>query len=518
MKTKRLLTALLFVGGVISASATDYYVSPNGAGTKDGTSVDTPMSCADFVAMFDTADKADAIANKSSVYFAAGTYLITSPLYIKHGLYLYGNTGEGRTVFSGNLDGSDEPKANTGDLSCFFNIETTTGSGSKNKEVIINNIDFDVLYFSQNGEGTAAVGALFVENSGYVEVNRCSFTNLVNTGEGGNALLSRRSMVNFYDCIFTDNSAKMKGVIARLLNTDTSREKGYTTFERCLISNNRITTSNSSDDGGMIYFQSGMKLTLKTSVVRDNISGGKAAAIWDANEPKQYHNRALEITNTLMYNNTSPDNTNILLHANNTSVPVNSVIHNDATSAAINISDVGVGTYYLSLPFKMPEGVTGKTISGAAAGKLTIGETYSAGNVVPAGTALLVEGSEGSYAPFVAESNLSAPANLLSGSDVAETTSGGDKYYKLANDATNGLGFYWAVDGGTAFTNGAHKAYLVLTGAQAQARFFSLDFDSETTGISTATTKAVRQGKFVENGSIVIVRNGIKYNAQGIKL
>lgn len=165
----------------------------------------------------------------------------------------------------------------------------------------------------------------------------------------------------------------------------------------------------------------------------------------------------------------------------------------------------------------MPEGVTGKTISGAADGKLTIGETYSAGNVVPAGTALLVEGSEGSYAPFVAESNLSAPANLLKGSDVAETTTGGDKYYKLANDATYGLGFYWAEDGGAAFNNRAHKAYLALTGG-AQARFFSLDFDSETTGISTATTKAVSQGKFVENGSIVIVRNGIKYNAQGIKL
>lgn len=516
MKTKRLLTALLFVGGVISASATDYYVSPNGAGTKDGTSVDTPMSCADFVAMFDTADEASAIANKSSVYFAAGTYLITSPLYIQNGLYLYGNTGEGRTVFSGNLDGSDKPKANTGDLSCFFNIETNKANGNKDKEVIINDIDFDVLYFSQNGEGKAKVGALFVENSGYVEVNRCSFTNLVNTGEGGNALLSRRSMVNFYDCIFTDNSAQMKGVIARLLNTDTDKEKGYTTFERCLISNNRI-TGNSSYDGGMIYFQSGMKLTLKTCVVRDNISGGQAAAIWDANEPKQYHNRALEITNTLMYNNTSPDNTNILLHASNTSVPVNSVIHDDTSvSGAINISSVGVGTYYLSLPFKMPEGVTGKTISGAADGKLTIGETYSAGDVVPAGTALLVEGSEGSYAPFVAESNLSAPDNLLKGSDGAETTTGGDKYYKLANDATKGLGFYWAVDGGAAFTNGAHKAYLALTGAK--ARFFSLDFDSETTGISTATTKAIRQGKFVENGSIVIVRNGIKYNAQGIKL
>ena len=160
----------------------------------------------------------------------------------------------------------------------------------------------------------------------------------------------------------------------------------------------------------------------------------------------------------------------------------------------------------------------GKTFSSDNAGVLTIGETYTAGDIIPAGTALLVEGTEGVYDPVVAVSDEAAPDNLLKGSDVAETTTGGDKYYKLANDPVDGLGFYWAEDGGAAFTNGAHKAYLALTGTGAPACFFSLDFDSETTGISTATTKAIRQGKFVENGSIVIVRNGIKYNAQGIKL
>jgi len=514
---KKTLTTIFLTACALCASATDYYVSPDGAGTKDGTSVDTPMSCADFVAMFDTADKASAIANKSSVYFAAGTYLITSPLYIKNGLYLYGNTGEERTVFSGNLDGSDEPKANTGDLSCFFNIETTTGSGSKEKEVIINNIDFDVLYFSQDGEGKVAVGALFVDNSGYVEVNRCSFTNLVNTGQGGNALLSRRSMVNFYDCIFTDNSAQMKGVIARLLNTDKEREKGYTTFERCLIANNRITTGNSSYDGGMIYFQSGMKLTLKTSVVRDNISGGKAAAIWDANEPKQLHNRALEITNTLMYNNKSSDNTNILLHASNTSVPVNSVIHDDTSvSGAINISSVGVGTYYLSLPFTMPVGVVGKTFSSITGSRLIEGTTYKAGDVVPAGTALLVEGAEGTYHPIVAEDDNSAPTNMLSGSDLGATTTGEGKHYKLAN-GESGLAFYYGATDGAAFTNAAHKAWLVVP--EAEARFFFSFSDDEVTGLERITKQTAPQdGKFMENGRMVILKNGVKYNAVGQKL
>lgn len=222
-----------------------------------------------------------------------------------------------------------------------------------------------------------------------------------------------------------------------------------------------------------------------------------------------------------MYNNSSSDNKNILLHASNTSEPENCVIHDGtSTSAAINISSVGVGTYYLSLPFTMPAGVTGKTFNDISGTTLTVGKTYTAGNVVPAGTALLVEGSEGTYDPVVAESDDDAPTgNLLKGSDLSETTTGGAKYYKLANDTgLHGLGFYWGAANGAAFTNGAHKAYLALSGKPSARSFFSF-FDNDVTAIDRiATTTLRKDGKFIENGRIVIMKNGVKYNTVGQKM
>jgi hypothetical protein len=157
----------------------------------------------------------------------------------------------------------------------------------------------------------------------------------------------------------------------------------------------------------------------------------------------------------------------------------------------------------------------GKTFSSDNAGVLTIGETYTAGDIIPAGTALLVEGTEGVYDPVVAVSDEAAPTNLLKGSDVAETTTGDGKHYKLAN-GESGLGFYYAEAGGAAFMNKAHRAYLVLGGSEARS-FVSFENEAASVkGLQNSGTK--RSGKFIENGRIVMMKNGIKYNVVGQKL
>ena len=51
-----------------------------------------------------------------------------------------------------------------------------------------------------------------------------------------------------------------------------------------------------------------------------------------------------------------------------------------------------------------------------------------------------------------------------------ELTTGGDIYFKLslnANSDPESVGFYYGAEGGAAFTNGAHKAYLALPAEQA---------------------------------------------------
>lgn len=183
-----------------------------------------------------------------------------------------------------------------------------------------------------------------------------------------------------------------------------------------------------------------------------------------------------------------------------------------------NITEAGYGTYYSSKAYIMPKGVKGYTITGNEGTSLVMNEAYAAGAVVPAKTALVVEGAANKYYTLVAESTeLTPDDNKLHGSDEAETTyvDGTDvKYYKLSyNNEGNNLGFYWGSENGAAFTNGAHKAYLALDSEKllSQSRGFSLAdlAHGVTTGINT-TVKSATQSNFIYdlNGRRINSLNG----------
>lgn len=182
------------------------------------------------------------------------------------------------------------------------------------------------------------------------------------------------------------------------------------------------------------------------------------------------------------------------------------------------ITEAGYGTYYSSKAYIMPKGVKGYTITGNEGTSLVMNEAYAAGDVVPAKTALVVEGAANKYYTLVAESTELTPTNnKLHGSDEAETTyvDGTDvKYYKLSyNNEGNNLGFYWGSEKGAAFTNGAHKAYLAIEGESllSQSRGFSLAdlVHGVTTGINT-TVKSATQSNFIYdlNGRRINSLNG----------
>lgn len=185
---------------------------------------------------------------------------------------------------------------------------------------------------------------------------------------------------------------------------------------------------------------------------------------------------------------------------------------------SFKITEAGYGTYYSSKAYTMPEGVKGYTITGNEGTSLVMNEAYAAGDVVPAKTALVVEGAANKYYTLVAASTELTPAdNKLHGSDKAETTyvDGTDvKYYKLSyNNEGNNLGFYWGSENGAAFTNGAHKAYLALDSETllSQSRGFSLAdlAHGVTTGINT-TVKSATQSNFIYdlNGRRINSLNG----------
>lgn len=185
---------------------------------------------------------------------------------------------------------------------------------------------------------------------------------------------------------------------------------------------------------------------------------------------------------------------------------------------SFKITEAGYGTYYSSKAYTMPKGVKGYTITGNEGTSLVMNEAYAAGDVVPAKTALVVEGAANKYYTLVAKSTELTPANnKLHGSDEAEMTyvdGTNVKYYKLSyNNEGNNLGFYWGSENGAPFTNGAHKAYLALDSETllSQSRGFSLAdlAHGVTTGINT-TVKSATQSNFIYdlNGRRINSLNG----------
>lgn len=206
---------------------------------------------------------------------------------------------------------------------------------------------------------------------------------------------------------------------------------------------------------------------------------------------------------------------------NSTSTPTLKVWTGDIEAVkddAVNITDAQYGTAYYADAFFMPMGATGYIAESNGNGGITLKETYTEGDLVPAKTALVLNAPKGNYDICLAESDAIAPTNnLLHGTtteNLTEVEGGTYKYYKLSyNNEGNNLGFYWGSENGAAFTNGAHKAYLALNSETllSQSRGFSLAdlAHGVTTGINT-TVKSATQSTFIYdlNGRRINSLNG----------
>ena len=170
------------------------------------------------------------------------------------------------------------------------------------------------------------------------------------------------------------------------------------------------------------------------------------------------------------------------------------------------ITDAKYATYYHDFGYIMPTNVKGGVVMGANGESLNINYKYAAGSVVPAKSALLLNGAANSYeVALKLEGTSENTENLLKGtSKDADTTSDDTeaKFYKLANDPQHGVGFYWADANGGAFTNKAHCAYLALAGESAAAKAFVLD--GSATGIHGIAQDEASQSEI--------------YNLQGMKV
>lgn len=158
----------------------------------------------------------------------------------------------------------------------------------------------------------------------------------------------------------------------------------------------------------------------------------------------------------------------------------------------IQVGEGGYATAYSDNAVILPEGLQAAVITGVADGKLAIDYRYNSGDVIPAGTAVLVKGEAGAHDYNLATNDEQAVAgNLLKGAASDVTTEGdGCLFYMLSYDANHqNLGFYWAAEDGAAFTSKAGKAYLALPQA-ASAGVTGYALDGTPVGIDQATTDA----------------------------
>lgn len=590
----------LMLAGVLCASAsfaTDYYVSVEGSGEKNGSSWENAIAFTDMCC------KINEYQNGDVFYFQGGTYYVPAKVpTVSNGYSFIGASTGTPTVFSGDVNCDGVP--NEGDASSLLFIQLATKNGDDSKLFVLKNITFTGAYVNQ-----AKTSALRVDNSGRVDVQNCIFDKNVSVyskdnNYGGPACLLERSTVNFTDCKFINNESIGRGGAIKL--TSDGATKGYTTFNRCLVSGNKA-----SSLGSAIFFNHGQELNIINSIVAENNSGteGEIGAIFSIGAENKYarqitiinstiagnmggaqvlgrKNAAIRIANSIIvgdgttpaislqekpklvlsagYNiigmyqvdeaSTTAWKTSDFVSDNNT---LNSIFGNNAVTngpvaapygatqvqmeaiakdwslgqnlkqdingvsrgdiavpgavvaeplkGKFGITDAKYATYYHDFGYIMPEGVKGGVVTDAKVeGTLVVDYKYGSGSVVPAKSALLLNGAKNDYEVALKLEETSEDVNLLKGtSDESLTTSdeAGAKFYKFANDKDKGIGFYWGADNGAAFTNSANKAYLVVAGEASAAKGFALG------GVDTGIKEVTEVGKMT----------GKIYNLQGMQ-
>ena len=183
-------------------------------------------------------------------------------------------------------------------------------------------------------------------------------------------------------------------------------------------------------------------------------------------------------------------------------------------------------TAYSDKALVVPAGVKAAVVTANGEG-IRNDYRYNSGDVIPAGTGVLLKGGKGnSFYLSASESAEMAPEdNLLHGTLTDEMTSvaGADKYYKLSYDRATGteIGFYWGAENGGAFMNKGGKAFLAIPATLQAAQLtgfslFDLDNNQAVTGIEHATaTPAATLRVYDLNGRRINV-NHVDELPQGI--
>ena len=140
--------------------------------------------------------------------------------------------------------------------------------------------------------------------------------------------------------------------------------------------------------------------------------------------------------------------------------------------------------------------------------------TPTASSAVAAGTGLMLKGTAGATItiPVAASAGTAISGNKLVGCTTSTPLSVNSNYYVLVNNG--GTAEFQRLNENGA-TIPAGKAYLNIGGGAARALRIVFDDVTGVANVEAAAEAKAKDGKFIENGKLVIVKNGQKYNAAG---
>ncbi len=194
-------------------------------------------------------------------------------------------------------------------------------------------------------------------------------------------------------------------------------------------------------------------------------------------------------------------------------------------SVSVTVTDAGYATYVPSCDLDFSEtSIKAYKVKVSSKGVATMNKVDN----VPAGTPVLLykDGGATEDIPVMTGAAAVSDNDLVAGNSTTATegvaTTDGGYTNMILNNVGGNVGFYFA-NGQTVAANRAylHIATTLAPDAVGGARMtmrFAGDNITSVANVEAAAEAKAKEGKFIENGKLVIVKNGVKYNAAGAKL
>lgn len=299
------------------ASGVTYYVVPNGAGSKNGTS--WANAYADVQTAIDSAYN----AGGGEVWIAQGTYKHGSKMTMKNNVAIYGGFAGTETSKNQRVSGNNTIIDGEGKYSVFYN--NYTESNPLTNSAKLDNVTIQNGYANDgndNSISTADYGAGMYNKYASPEITNCTFTTN-NSASYGGGMYNYGSTPSLTNCTFSDNSSGSGG--------------GMENYSSSPVLTNCTFSGNNANYGGGMYNEYSSNPVLTNCTFSAN-SAGSGGGMYNG------YSSSPALTNCTFSNNnsydgggicnedSSPKLTNCILWGNTASFRGNEIYNDDTNS------------------------------------------------------------------------------------------------------------------------------------------------------------------------------------------